>query len=141
MATVTQKPPWHIGPVGMLATLWGAVMAGEELIRRFELTGYPEPLATWGAQLAALPDGAGLVWALGAFAALAGGVLLLLREGLTPVILALAALALAVAAGWAALARAMTVAQPGGQAMIGVAVLGVLFWLYARVQRGNGALG
>ncbi|GEM_PF-4235312 len=138
----TNPIPWHLRPVSVLAFLWALALTGDFLNRQYGIMTYPEgSVHDWGALIDALPVLPDLLWTLGAWAALAGALMLLLLERYAPVVLGLAALALAASTILTLAGGEVPVAEPAALVMIVATLLGIVIWLYSRAQRMHGFLG
>ncbi len=128
--------PWHLWVVGILGLLWNGFGAYDYLMSHLQPEAYPRSMGMTDAQLAnlaALPAWVTAAWAIGAWGALLGSALLLMRRRVAyPVfIVSLAALVLTLVHQYA-----LENAGPAtAQAMVMSAVIlaaTVFFALYAR---------
>lgn len=131
MSEALQKAPWHHGVVSLLITLWSAFGAFDYIatVTRFEpyLSHFPQDLLEY---FYALPLWIYVIWAIGIFFGLAGGVALFLHRKIATVLLAIST-----AGALGSMICSMTRAPPpgGGDPVMSVAIviLALLFVLYA----------
>lgn len=142
----TAPRPWHLLPVGLLATLWHVGGAADYLATQLEYEPWvgqfpPE----WAAYFGGLPMWVNAAWAIGVWVGLLGAVLLLMRERAAVLTLAAAAAAMLAATLWLIFVSDPTiqaVTGPGGAwVMAGAALASVVLWLYARWMKTAHVLG
>jgi len=85
MTSLTQKTPWHLWAVGVVAILWNAVGCFDYFMTMTKGDVYMAAAGMTEAQIAFMnhsPAWMTAVWAIGVWGGLLGGVLLLLRNKL-----------------------------------------------------------
>ena len=141
----TAPPPWHTRPVGLLAVLFYLALAADYLLRQLHVGAYVDVYpAEWLGFLATLPGWIAGAWAVAVWLGLLGAVLLLRREALAVLPLAIGFLAALVALPAAlmqpGLPATLAGAAPTAAAFGGMILAAALLWLYARLQKTGGRL-
>lgn len=138
--------PWHLLPVGLAAALWHAAGAVDYALMKFRVPAYLDQVPPeWVVYFDALPAWVTAAWAVGVWIGLLGALLLLAREAVAPIMLAMAFIALAAASAWliwfADPVMADVTGDEGVWVMAGATAASALLWLYARWMRATGVLG
>jgi hypothetical protein len=138
--------PWHLLPVALAAVLWHAAGAADYALTKMRVPAYLDQVPEeWVVYFDALPAWVTAAWAVGVWIGLLGALLLLARESLAPLMLALAFFALAAASVWLVWLAEPPMAEVTGQegvlVMAGATAASAILWLYARWMRARGVLG
>lgn len=136
---------WHFWPIVTIAFVWHLVGAVDYTATLLELEPWMQMLSQRQTEfVATMPSWVVGAWALGVWAGLLGVLLLAMRVGFAPFVLALSALGLVVVAFWANLFSTPEVEQVAPQIaewiLAGAAVFGLLLWVYARTQHRRGVV-
>lgn len=139
--------PAHLPFVAVLGVLWYLAGAADYVLVRYaslgEQLGYVSGAAALFVQSA--PVWASVAWGVAVWVGLLGAVLLLAREAVAPVLLALSFIATVVLTVWllwpAGAAFETIAGTEGAWVMIGASVVAGLLWLYARWMRAHHVLG
>jgi len=135
--------PWHLLPVALLLVLWYGAIALEYLNQRFGLfTAAPELVSTLPLEALWLK----VVWAMAVWLGLLGAVFLLIRDDASVLLIFAAAVSMLATLGGIVSGGAVVVVTgplaglgwPG--LAIGLALVPLLGWLYARWLKRRGAL-
>lgn len=138
-----RSTPWHFWPIVTVAFVWHLVGVADYTATLFEFDPWMQMMSQRQTVFVeTMPEWAVAAWATGVWAGLLGALLLAMRAGFAPFILALSALGLIVVAIWANLVSTPEVEQVASQVaawiLVGSAVFGVLLWIYARTQHRRG---
>jgi hypothetical protein len=139
--------PSHLPLVAVLGVLWYLAGAAEYVLVRYatlaDQLGWDPRLSVLFAD--GVPTWVSATWGIAVWGGLLGAILLLAREAVAPIILALAFIATVTLTVWliwpaGAAFDAITISE-GAWLMIGASVVSCLLWLYARSMRAHHVLG
>ncbi|SEM84424.1 hypothetical protein [Palleronia pelagia] len=137
--------PWHFWPVLTIALIW-------HLFGVIDYTATQLDLAFWmsmatdaqRAFVSTMPDWIDAVWAISVWAGLAGVILMAMRTGFAPLILAASFIATLILTIWLAISADPSLVQLVGPVgvwvMVGATVLSLILWLWARAMHQEGVI-